>query len=83
MNYFYTHLKGETHIGHKKLKNYLNDFVHKPDQTFDIFYIPKRTHYCHANFLITLLNHDHHFFESKFIFMDYVNKNTLKKALST
>jgi hypothetical protein len=82
MNFFYHHVRRKIQYKRKTLKNYLNDYVHKPDFSFDAFYLPKRKYYCQANFLYTMLNFKQQFIDSKFIFNDYTNKNPLKKELS-
>lgn len=82
MNFFYQHTRRKIQYNRKTLKPYLNNYVHKPDFSFDAFYLPKRKYYCQANFLYTMLNFKQQFIDSKYIYNDYQNKNALKKELS-
>ncbi len=81
MNFFYHHVKRSIQFSKKKIQPYLNDHVYKRDQSFDLFYIPKRKHHCQANFLYSMLNYEDLFLSSKYIYMDYSNKHALKKSL--
>lgn len=83
LNFLYHHIGKSMVYSPRKLKKYMNDYVNKPDPTFDLFYVPRRKHYCQANYLYATLNYDHSFLETNYIFMDYPNNNDLKKELST
>ena len=82
LNFIYHHIGKSLVYSNKKLKKYMNDYVNKPDPTFDLFYVPRRKHYCQANYLYATLNFENYFLENNYIFMDYPNTHGLKKELS-
>ena len=82
LNFIYHHISKSLVYSNKKLKRYMNDYVNKPDPTFDLFYVPRRKHYCQANYLYATLNFDNYFLHTNYIFMDYPNSHGLKKELS-
>lgn len=82
LNFLYHHIEQSLVYPNNKLKPFLNDYVNKPDPTFDLFYVPRRKHYCQANYLYATLNFENYFLDTNYIFMDYPNTSSLKKELS-
>lgn len=79
MNFLYQKIKKEIEIRPEDIDSYLNDYTHRPDSSFDLFYLPRRENYCQANFLFTMLNQD---IKEDYIFMDSSNTDKLKKSLN-
>lgn len=78
-NYIFQKIKKQFEVKPSKLTGILNDFIDQPDSSFDLFYLPKRSNYCQANFLFQFFTLDT---KDSFLFMDYANTDPLKKQLN-
>ena len=83
LNFIFHHLNTDLVYKEHQLRDYLVDFVNPPDPGFDLYFVPKRKHYCKANFLFSTLNFDTQYLFNSYLFMDYSNRNVLKKELSS
>ena len=56
LNFIFHHLNSDMVYKEKELSSKLVDFVNPPDPSFDLYFVPRRKHYCQANFLYSTLN---------------------------